>query len=279
MARRRLFGLDFVDAPQLDDVLESILDRAPDGGHRRHSRDGSSLPVVLTPNVDILVRLDAAAGSEEAGVYERAEYVLPDGMPIVVASRLLGRPLGSRLTGSGLFELLWPRLARSGRPAVVLCSSREIADALQEEHGAAAVHVPPMIDVRSAPDVEAVVDDLDDLVGTTGADYVLLGLGHPKDAIIAARLHRRWALEGGPRPLCLGLGGSFAMYTGVVRRAPAWMQRAGLEWLFRFGQEPRRLFHRYFVRDLAFVGLVIRELRAARGRPKRVTRRAEATSR
>ena len=59
--------------------------------------------------------------------------------------------------------------------------------------------------------------------------------------------------------------GGFAMYAGFKRRAPRWMQNAGLEWLFRFIQEPRRLFRRYFVRDAAFIGIVARALWARRG--------------
>lgn len=257
--RRHLFGLDMIDAPSLDPVLDAVLapDPAPPGD--------DELAVLVTPNVDIMVDLDRAPDSEAAEVFRRARYVLPDGMPIIVASRLLGRPLSARLTGSGLFEQLWPRLVADRRSVVVLCSSDEIVERLRGEHPDAGFVVPPMLDIDDAAQVERVVDELSERVAALDASYVLLGLGHPKDAVLAARLNDRWSGENQTeRPLCLGLGGSFAMYAGLKKRAPRWMQRTGLEWFYRFLQEPRRLFHRYFVRDVAFIGTVRRERKLLR---------------
>jgi N-acetylglucosaminyldiphosphoundecaprenol N-acetyl-beta-D-mannosaminyltransferase len=63
-------------------------------------------------------------------------------------------------------------------------------------------------------------------------------------------------------PFVMGVGGSFDVAAGVLRRAPKWVQRAGLEWLFRLAQEPRRLWRRYLSEDMAFFRLVWREWRA-----------------
>jgi len=109
---------------------------------------------------------------------------------------------------------------------------------------------------------EIVTDMLDNAAQGSAPRFVLLGLGHPKDALLSRRLLERWPAGLGPRPLCCCLGGSFAMYTGLKRRAPQWMQDAGLEWFYRFLQEPRRLFRRYFVRDTAFFGIVLRAYRS-----------------
>jgi N-acetylglucosaminyldiphosphoundecaprenol N-acetyl-beta-D-mannosaminyltransferase len=259
--RVRLFGLELVNAPSLGLVLDTIVNQPA-------SSNPSVVPMVVTPNVDIVVHLDRAPESIEADVFRRAQYALPDGMPLVTASRLVGTPLESRLTGSGLFELMWPRLAAEQRPAVVLCASDEIARFLAAEHGSARFVVPPMLDTADPVQVDAVVDELIEMATSCSAQFVLLGLGHPKDAVLAARLNQRWpagaAGDAPPRPLCCGLGGAFAMYAGLKRRAPVWVQQAGLEWLYRFAQEPRRLFRRYFVRDLAFFGIVAREYRASR---------------
>jgi N-acetylglucosaminyldiphosphoundecaprenol N-acetyl-beta-D-mannosaminyltransferase len=62
----------------------------------------------------------------------------------------------------------------------------------------------------------------------------------------------------------MGVGGAFDVYAGVVGRAPRWMQRLGLEWLFRLIQEPKRMWRRYLVDDVAFVKLLLRELRRSR---------------
>ena len=62
-------------------------------------------------------------------------------------------------------------------------------------------------------------------------------------------------------PFAMGVGGTFDVFAGKVTRAPVWMQKSGLEWFYRFLQEPRRMFRRYFIEDMAFVGLLLRELR------------------
>jgi len=60
-------------------------------------------------------------------------------------------------------------------------------------------------------------------------------------------------------PFVMGVGGTFDVVAGKVQRAPIWMQRTGLEWLYRLGQEPRRMWRRYLVEDMAFFGLLARE--------------------
>lgn len=268
LARRRLFGLDLVDAPGLEPVIESILGYRDRPRPESISPDDGIVPNLLTPNVDILVSLDKDPGAPEVDAYRRAHYVLPDGMPVVVASRWLGRPLAARLPGSGLFEILWPRLVAEERPVVVLCANQGIADRLGAEHPGAVFLVPPFIDAEDEEQLAIVAKELHDLAAGCEAEFVLLGLSHPKDALLMAGLQRRWA-ESGARPLlCLGLGGSFAMYIGLQRRAPDLVQRLGLEWLFRFLQEPRRLFRRYFVKDPAFIGIVRRERRLLAADPE-----------
>jgi N-acetylglucosaminyldiphosphoundecaprenol N-acetyl-beta-D-mannosaminyltransferase len=69
-------------------------------------------------------------------------------------------------------------------------------------------------------------------------------------------------------PFSMGVGGSIDVVAGVTRRAPGWMQRTGLEWFYRFAQEPRRLGPRYLRTNLRFVGLVARELVPGRRRPR-----------
>ena len=229
LERVELFGLQMVNAESLAPVIDELLD-----GPRR---DDKILPLVLTPNVDIVVHLDEDPDSIEAEMFRRAQYCLPDGQPVVLFSRIHGEPLRARLPGSGLFADLWPRLTAEKRPVVVVASSDDIADRLREEHPKAGFIVPPMFDADDPA---------------------------PKDARIIAALFDRWDQRLGPKPLAMGLGGSFAMYLGITKRAPDWIQRIGMEWFFRFAQEPRRLFHRYFVRDAAFLGIMKREWQAGR---------------
>jgi N-acetylglucosaminyldiphosphoundecaprenol N-acetyl-beta-D-mannosaminyltransferase len=259
-----LFGLDMVDGDGLDAVVDAVLTMPP-----RH--DESTFPMLVTPNVDIVVNLDRSPDSVQAEVFRRAQYVLPDGMPIVASSRLLRAPLSARLTGSGLFEKLWPRLAAARLPVTVVCADAEIAARLQAEFPEAVYVVPPYFDPASVAERERVIDLVAANVDFGRTRFVLFGLGHPKDAILADGLWQRRPAPECSGPLCLGLGGSFAMHTGLKKRAPRLVQRLGLEWFYRFCQEPRRLFRRYFVRDLAFFAILGRELRAnwALGRPRR----------
>lgn len=252
LRRRPLFGMLLVDAESLEPVLEAIL-----SGDRRLEGE---LPVLVTPNVDIIVMLDRAPDSVEADVFRRARYVLPDGMPLVASSGMLGQPLRARLTGSGLFELLWPRLAAGERPALVVCADEELRRRLAPSNPSASFVVPPIFDAESSVELEHVVDIVMAELDVARTEFVLFGLGHPKDALLANSLLQRWPEEY-PRPLCLGLGGSFAMYAGLKKRAPELVQRIGAEWMYRFLQEPRRLFTRYFIRDVAFIGVLWRERR------------------
>ncbi len=256
--RVRLFGLEFVNVPTLQPVIEEILH-----GPRR---DDEKLAVVLTPNVDILVHLDESDGTPEAELFSRAQYVLPDGQPLVFVSRFLGDKLAARLPGSELFEELWPRVVAEQLPSVVVASSDHIAELLEARHPKASCVVPPMFDVD---DDDAIAEIVTDVLAASRAirpSLVFVGIGNPKDARIISCLLERWDPRLGPKPVCLGLGGSFLMHLGLKKRAPKIVQTLCMEWFYRFVQEPRRLFHRYFVRDIAFLGIVRREWQVSRAR-------------
>lgn len=276
LRRVHLFGLNFVSEKSVSGVAEAILrprgsqvEEANNEAVPRNVEDietksvgpeSDVLPAVLTPNVDILVHLHQHPDSVEAEMFRRAQYCLPDGQPIVTTSRFFGPRLAARLPGSGLFEVLWPRLAATKTPVVVVASSAEIADRLATEHDEAYFFVAPMFDESDIDAIDAIVDEI--LVGAseTGAERVLVGIGNPKDAQIIARLFERWP-KAHALPLAMGLGGSFAMYLGLKKRAPRWVQSVGMEWFFRFIQEPKRLFRRYFVRDSAFLSVLWHEWR------------------
>ena len=254
--RSHLFGLDFVDAASVEDIAAELLAYTP----VHLDPDGLTDPVLITPNVDQLVKRNRHADPVALTLAGRARWVLADGQPIVWASRLLGTPLQARLAGSSLTAILWPRLVESERRALVIATSDEIAERVRAENCMAQAIVAPMLDARRRVEFESFIDTCVEAATSSGAEYVFVTLGYPKqDNIIAEMLHR-W-----PRhravPVFLAIGASFDMYYGVVRRAPGWMQRTGLEWLFRFGQEPRRLFRRYFIDGLWFGPMVLSELR------------------
>jgi N-acetylglucosaminyldiphosphoundecaprenol N-acetyl-beta-D-mannosaminyltransferase len=86
------------------------------------------------------------------------------------------------------------------------------------------------------------------------ADLLFVAISSPKKEQFLGRHQARMKV-----PFAMGVGGSFDVAAGKVQRAPLWMQKSGLEWFFRFLQEPRRMFRRYFVDDMAFLGMLWRE--------------------
>ncbi|MDQ1431656.1 MAG: N-acetylglucosaminyldiphosphoundecaprenol N-acetyl-beta-D-mannosaminyltransferase, partial [Actinomycetota bacterium] len=173
----------------------------------------------------------------------------------------------ARIPGSSLFPLVWRRVVDEGRSAVVVAPSRDVGEALRTEHPTLGVVVPPYFDVEDRAALAEVLDECEQMIHGTDPELVMLGIGFPKQQHIATALIERLDARGRDVPVFLLLGGSLDMYLGRVRRAPDWVQRAGLEWFYRFLKEPRRLFRRYFVTDMRFVPLVVEEYRHGR-RPR-----------
>jgi N-acetylglucosaminyldiphosphoundecaprenol N-acetyl-beta-D-mannosaminyltransferase len=203
---------------------------------------------IATPNVDHLRRV--GRDPSFAALCARADLAVPDGMPLVWASRLQGTPLPERVAGSDLVWRLSAAAAERGRSVFLLGGAPGTAE------GAAnvlRVHYPGLrVAGTHCPSPgfegdEQAVALLVDALRVAGPDIVYVALGTPKGEWLIER-HR----ETLPRSWWVPVGISFSFVTGAVRRAPRWMQRAGLEWLHRLAQEPRRLVRRYIVDDMPF---------------------------
>jgi hypothetical protein len=143
----------------------------------------------------------------------------------------------------------------------MIVAREDVADRLGTSHPAVRCIVPPMFDVDDAATVESLIDETDELCRSIDARFLVVGVSMPKHHLIADRLRRRWAgrYAGTPTVLLLGQSPEFAV--GLVRRAPTWMQRSGLEWVWRLADDPVRLAKRYLVDDVQFARLVWREWR------------------
>ena len=246
--RVRIGQLD-VDVVTFAEALERIASMV-------ESKAGGA---VFTPNVDHVVKAERDAAFREA--YARADLILADGMPLVWASRLLGPSLPEKVSGSDLLlplmqlaaERRWRVYLVGGGPGV----ANESGQRLQAEHGVQIAGTDsPVVGPDGAADrSERTLERL----RAAQPDLVLVALGTPKQE----RWIDRFADQLAPA-VVIGVGASFDFLTGRVRRAPEWMSRAGLEWLFRLAHEPRRLWRRYLVEDPAFIGIVARSRRAAR---------------
>lgn len=203
---------------------------------------------VITPNLDILRRLVRDVSFRM--LTSNATLLVADGMPLIWASRIQGTPLPQRVAGSTLLSTLSQAAAENGRSVFFLGGAPGTANAaahvLQRRHPGlrvAGTHCPDIGFENDPVQAEAIATVLAD----TRPDIVFVALGSPKQEHTITRLR-----EALPGAWWLGIGIGFSFLAGDVRRAPAWMQRTGLEWLHRLCQEPRRLAKRYLVTGIPF---------------------------
>lgn len=247
MIRERLFGIA-IDVLTLDEAVARALELVG-------RRDGVCRYVV-TPNVDHVLLFQQHDPLRMA--YRDAALVLADGFPVVLASRVLGRPLPERVAGSDLVPALFGEVKPPNRLRVFLLGAgpqvaERAARVIGQRYPAVEVvgtHSPP----RGFEQDDAMNDAIVDLVRATGTDVLVLGLGTPKQEL--------WIHRHGPRlgvPLALCVGATIDFLAGQRRRAPRWMQRVGLEWAYRAASEPGRLVGRYARNAVGFPPLVVRE--------------------
>lgn len=215
--------------------------------------------LVFTPNVDHVIIAERNPEFREA--YAGASLSLADGMPILWAAHLLGQPLPEKVSGSDLVLPLCERAAARGWRVYLLGAGSGIAEAaarqLRQQLGLEVVGTDaPRIRIDGEPDDTVAALER---VRAARPDLLLLAFGAPKQEVWAYR-HRQ-ALGGA---VAIGVGASLDFIAGTVRRAPRWMSRVGLEWLYRLLSEPRRLWRRYLVDDPWFAVVVWRTWRARR---------------
>jgi N-acetylglucosaminyldiphosphoundecaprenol N-acetyl-beta-D-mannosaminyltransferase len=215
---------------------------------------------VLTPNVDYIVRLNEANLAPLKSALQNSRWVLPDGQPIIWASRAGGTPLAARLPGSAVFPELWRAIVAERRRVVAVVATEATGARLKFELPDLGVVVPPMFEEGDEAQLAAVVKACWATIQAVEPEFVFIGISFPKQQRVALALIDVVGQDGGVPPLFLTLGAAFEMYLGLHRRAPRWMQNAGLEWLFRFVLEPKRLFRRYFITDMRFLPLFWREV-------------------
>ena len=221
--------------------------------------------VVVTPNLDHLRR--CVRDLHFGALVAEADLVVPDGMPLVWASKLQGTPLPERVAGSNLISSLTAAAATAGRSVFLLGgaegTAQKAADVLLAQNPTLKLvgHLCPRLGFEKHPRQMA---EIAQVLAAANPDIVFVALGSPKQEHLIAKL--RPSLPGA---WWLGVGVSFSFLTGHVRRAPMWMQKSGIEWVHRLGQEPRRMFKRYVVHGLPF-GVRLLGRAAYRGASRRL---------
>lgn len=217
---------------------------------------------IATPNVDHVCNYHRIPSFRE--VYNGAFLLLPDGTPIVWASRLFGDPLPQKLSGSDMVPRLCALAAGHGFSVHFFGgtdgAAEETAQRMQQEFPSLKVagwYCPPFGFEKDPQESRKAVE----AVRAAQPDICFVALGSPKQEFWMHRYHQESSAI-----VCLGIGGAFEFVSGRVRRAPAWVQATGLEWLWRLAHEPRRLWRRYLIDDLVFFKLLWGEYRKRRGR-------------
>ena len=202
-------------------------------------------------NVDKLVK--AQRDPQLRRIINECALVNVDGMPVVWASRLLGKPLKERVAGVDLFEAIMKRAAQTGWRVYLLGAKEEVVSRVQALYLA---KYPGLVIAgtrngywRPEEEAEVVAE-----VARCRADILFVAISSPKKEHFLGRYQAQMRV-----PFAMGVGGTFDVAAGVITRAPVWMQRIGMEWFYRFLQEPRRMFRRYFIEDMAFFGMLARE--------------------
>jgi N-acetylglucosaminyldiphosphoundecaprenol N-acetyl-beta-D-mannosaminyltransferase len=180
-----------------------------------------------------------------------SDLVVPDGQPLVWALNLLGHDLADRVYGPDLMDRACERAARTGR-RMYLYGGRSHGALVQLTRnlrlrypGLRIVggYAPPFRDLTEGEKADVAAD-----IGRSGAEVVWVGIGVPKQ--------EKWMAEMSPRlpgRVLVGVGAAFDFHGGLIPQAPAWMQRRGMEWVFRLAHEPRRLWRRYLRYNPRFV--------------------------
>ena len=236
-----LFGVP-IDNLTLEETVGRVETMIREGGTHQH----------VVVNVDKIVKLQRDPELRKAVL--SCDLINADGQPIVWASRFLQHPIKERVTGVDLFDSLVARCAEKGYRPYLLGARQEIVErvveVLKQRHPALKIAGYRNGYWQPAEEAEVVQG-----IKRTQPQMLFVAMGSPKKEIFL----NKWKAEL-QTPFVMGVGGTFDVVAGLVKRAPRWMQECGLEWFFRLIQEPRRLLLRYLVTNSRFVCLVLRAL-------------------
>ncbi len=209
---------------------------------------------VVTPNVDHIVKLQK--DKEFLELYNKADLILTDGVPLMWAAKLFGKPLKEKVSGSDLFPKLCEHAAEKDMTMFFLGGLEGVAnkakDILEKEYPKLKVvdtYSPPFGFEKDKVENQKIVD----MINSHKPDILCVGVGAPKQ--------EKWIYNNMNQldvKVSLGIGASFDFIAGTVKRAPLWMQNVGLEWFYRVMKEPKRMFKRYFVDDMKFFPLLVK---------------------
>lgn len=204
---------------------------------------------VVTPNVDHIVRLER--DEELQKVYKNASLILTDGKPLIWISKWYKTPIKEKISGSDLFPRVCQLAANKNYTMYLLGAAEGVADTaarnLMKKYpglNIVGTYSPPFGFEKNEQEMNKIKAQIQDV----HPDILIVGLGCPKQEKFMYYHCKELGV-----PISFGLGASIDFEAGNIKRAPKWMSNHGLEWLYRFSKEPKRLFKRYFVDDIKII--------------------------
>ncbi len=183
-----------------------------------------------------------------------ADIINPDGMGIVWASKFLSNPLPERVTGIDLMQSLVAKAKEKNKSIYFLGAKEEVVAAVVEKY--TEDFGPEIIaGYRNGYFDKSEERSIAEAISESGADLLFVAISSPKKENF---LYNNKALLSKVY-FIMGVGGSFDVVSGKIKRAPVWVQKVGMEWFFRFAQEPSRMWKRYLIGNFRFAQIVIKE--------------------
>lgn len=207
---------------------------------------------VVAINVDVVMKIEADPYLKK--IVDDADMVLVDGKPLVWISKLHGRPLKEKVSGSDLVPLLCEVAAKNGYKVFIIGGKEGSAERAKQrleeklpDIKIVGTYAPPFGFEKD----DAELERINRMISQAHPDLLITCFGCPKQ--------EKWIYENIEKydaKVSICAGATVDFLAGNVTRAPRWMSEHGLEWFYRFLQEPRRMFRRYFVDDIKIVQLI-----------------------
>ena len=242
--KKQLFLNTYVNNANMDEVITAIEEMII-AGRKTY---------VVAVNVDVIVKIEQDSYLKK--ITDEADIVLIDGKPLVWLSYLYKTPIKAKISGSDLVPLLCEKSARKGYRIFLIGGKDGIADKakinLEEEYpgiNIVGTYSPPLGFEKDKTEL----NKINRLISEKSPDLLIACFGCPKQ--------EKWIYENigsydATVSICAGATVDFL--AGNVKRAPKWMSEHGLEWFYRFLQEPKRMFKRYFIDDIKIVKLIFK---------------------
>jgi len=212
--------------------------------------------IIFTPNVQRLIY--GIRNKQTESIYKAADMLIPDGMPLIWASKLLGMPLKEKVSGSDLLPLFCQvaskkeyRIFFLGADPGVAEEAKNILTGKNPGLRIVGTYSPPY----GFENVDGEIEKIIKMIRGKNPHVLFVGLGFPKEEKFLWKHKNDFQV-----PVSVGIGATFDFITGKQRRAPLWMQKSGMEWFYRLCRDPKRLWKRYLIGNTLFIILVFKEI-------------------